>query len=59
MNDLTYHNGGKDEDQNIDLPDDRFFDNENISVCLQLECVCIFVCLQFQFVCINVCLQLA
>ena len=59
MNDSACHNGDKDEDQNTNLPDDQFFDNENISVCLQLEFACIFVCLHFQFVCIDVRLQLA
>ena len=57
-NDCTFHNGNKDGDQNTDLPYDRFFDNENISVCLQLEFACIYVCLHFQFMCIDVYLQL-
>ena len=57
MNDSSCHNGDKDGDQNTDLLDDWFFDNEKISVCLQLEFVCIFVCLQLQFVCIDVDLQ--
>ena len=59
MNDSTCRNGYKDGDQNIDLLDDWFFDNENISVCLQLELVCISVCLQLHVVCIDVYLQLA
>ena len=46
MNDSVFHNGDKDGDQNTDLLDDRLFDNENMSVCLQLEFVCISVCLQ-------------
>lgn len=46
MYDLTCCNGYKDGDQNIDFPDDRFFYNDNISVCLQLDFVCIYVCLK-------------
>ena len=46
MNDSTCHNGDKDGDQNTNLPDEQFFDNENISVCLQLEFVYMFICLQ-------------
>lgn len=57
MNDSACHNGHKNGDQNIDLPDDRFFDNENMSVYPQLEFVCISVCLQLQFVCIDIGLQ--
>ena len=37
MNDSSCHNGDKDGDQNTDLPDDRFFDNEGISICLLLS----------------------
>lgn len=59
MYDLTYHNGYKDGDQNIDFPNDWFFDNENIWVCLQLEFVCIYIFLQLQFMCTDVGLQVA
>lgn len=37
MYDLTCRNGYKDGDQNIDILDDWFIENENISICLQLE----------------------
>ena len=59
MNYLTCHNGDKDGDQNIDLPDDQFFNNEGILVSLQLQFARMSICLQLQFVCISVCLQLS
>ena len=46
MNDLTCHNGDKDEGQNTDLPDDRFFDNEGSLAWLQLQFAHISVCLK-------------
>ena len=45
-NDWACHNGNKDGDQNTDLPYDRFFYNENVSVGHQLQVACNSVCLQ-------------
>ena len=45
-NDWACHNGNTDGDQNTDLPNDRLFDNESISVEHELQVACNFVCLQ-------------